>query len=95
MKLMKLDPNVPYENYMIKAIREGKKDPVKFHKRVQGIIREAQENACRIIGIPIDTKFDLRLIAATTEDGIIFYTRADLLIYPGLKLDLWMKDNLI
>lgn len=45
MKLRKLDPNVFYENYMIKAIREGKEDPVKFHKRVQGIIREAQERA--------------------------------------------------
>jgi len=95
MALKKLDPKVPYEKLMIEAGEFRQRDPVGFYQKVRNIMREAKESACKKVGIPVDTKFDLRLVVATTEDGIIFYSRADLLIYPGLKLDLWMKENLI
>lgn len=92
MKLKKLDPKVPYEKLVIEAEEFGKRNPLGFYQNVQNIIREAYENACRKIGIPIDTKLDHNLIMATTDDDIIFFSRADLIIYPGLKLDKYMEE---
>lgn len=91
MELKKLDPNDPYEKLMIKHMERAKKDPPKFYRDVAKIIQEAKENACRKIGIPIDTELDDRVMIGTTEDGIVFLSRVDLLVYPGQKL-LWMKD---
>lgn len=92
MESKKLDPKIPYEKLMIKHMKRAKKDPIGFYKEVQNIIRKAHENACRKIGIPIDTKLDDRVMIGTTEDdGIIFFSRVDLILYPGQKF-LWMED---
>jgi len=91
MELKKLDPKVPYEKLMIKHMKQAKQDPVGFYKKVQDIIREVREGACRKAGIPVDTKLDCRVMIGTTDDGIIFFSRVDLIVYPGQKF-LWMKD---
>ena len=50
-------------------------------------------NAFDAAGIPRDTILDNNLILATTDD-LVFFTRADLIVYPGLKLDEWMEGEL-
>jgi len=92
MKLKKLDPNNPYEKLVIEAEEFRKRNPLGFYKEVQNILREVKENACRRIGIPVDTQLDHNLIFATTEDGIVFFTRADLIVYPELDLAKYMTE---
>lgn len=92
MKLKELDPNVPYEKMMIENTERLRKGPVGYVEELRGIIREVHESACKKIGIPVDTKMDCNLFFATTEDGICFFTRGDLLIYPGLKLGEYLEE---